>query len=301
MNTYYLAGFFVLAAVTMLVLRHLRIPLAIALPIAIAYTLLPFHFFHQEEHITRSTYVSAPVACLLLLWSLSWRSWFLRDPDPGKGEWRRNVRVRRVVVALVLAVAIAGFETMTTIFTATLLGASAIVAAVRWRDPRQLLVSGVLIAVMAVVFVGLNAPSLLYWHANGKNPVAGHRGITESELYGLKISRLVLPEPGHHWHVFTNLGNRAVAGTTIPSEGGMALGVSARSASSSRSSASSATGCGGAGAAGRGAPDDRTGLNDHAVAADRARGAVRHDRGLQRADRPSRASPRCGRGTGSSC
>lgn len=197
MNTYYLAGFALLAAVTMLVLRHLRIPLAVALPIALAYTLLPFHLFHQEEHITRSTYLSAPVACLLLLWSLSWRSWFLHDPDPGKGEWRRNVRVRRVVVALALAVAIASFETMTTIFTAVLLGASAIVAAVRWRDPRQLLVSGVLIAVLAVMFVGLNAPSLLYWHANGKNPVAGHRGITEGELYGLKISRMLLPEPGH--------------------------------------------------------------------------------------------------------
>ncbi len=264
MNTYYLAGFFVLAAVTMLVLRHLRIPLAIALPIAIAYTLLPFHFFHQEEHITRSTYVSAPVACLLLLWSLSWRSWFLRDPDPGKGEWRRNVRLRRVVAALVLAVAIAGFETMTTIFTATLLGASAIVAAVRWRDPRQLLVSGVLIAVMAFVFVGLNAPSLLYWHANGKNPVAGHRGITESELYGLKISRMVLPEPGHHWHVFTNLGNRAVAGTTIPSEGGMALGVYG-----TIGFFIALIGLFGHGLRRRGrrwprGPDDRTGLTDHA-------------------------------------
>lgn len=264
MNTYYLAGFFVLAAVTMLVLRHLRIPLAIALPIAVAYTLLPFHFFHQEEHLTRSTYLSAPLACLLLLWSLSWRSWFLHDPDPGKGEWWRNVRLRRVVVAFVLAVAIAGFETMTTIFTATLLGASAIVAAVRWRDPRQLLVSGVLIAVMAVVFVGLNAPSLLYWQHNGKNPVAGHRAITEGELYGLKISRLVLPEPGHHWHVFTNLGNRAVAGTTIPSEGGQALGVLG-----TIGFFIALIGLFGHGLRRRGRrwprpPDDRTGLNDHA-------------------------------------
>lgn len=224
-NTFYLAGFGVLAAVTLLVLRHLRIPVAIALPLAIAYTLLPYHLFHQEEHLTRSTYVSAPLACLLLLWSLSWRTWFLRDPDPGKGEWRRNVRVGRVVVALVLAVVIAGTETMTTIFTATLLGASAIVAAVRWRDPRQFLVSGVLIAVLAVTFVGLNLPSLLYWHHNGKNTVAGHRLITEGELYGLKISRMVLPEPGHRWHVFTNLGNRGQEGTFIKSEGGQALGV----------------------------------------------------------------------------
>ena len=36
MNAYYLGGFGVLAAVTILVLRHLRIPFAIALPIAAA-------------------------------------------------------------------------------------------------------------------------------------------------------------------------------------------------------------------------------------------------------------------------
>jgi phosphoglycerol transferase len=225
MNVFYLAGFGVLAAVTTLVLRHLRIPLAIALPIALAYTLLPYHLFHQEEHLTRSTYVSAPLACLLLLWSLSWRSWFLRDPSPAKGEWRRNVRVGRVGFALAMAIVIAGTETMTTIFTATLLGASALVAAVRWRDPRQLLVSGALIAVLAVTFVGVNLPSLLYWHQEGKNPVAGHRLITEGELYGLKISRLVLPEPGHRWDAFTELGNRGQSGTFINSEGGQALGV----------------------------------------------------------------------------
>jgi phosphoglycerol transferase len=225
MNTYYLAGFGVLAAVTILVLRHLRIPFAIALPLALAYTLLPYHLFHQEEHITRSTYVSAPLGCLLLLWSLSWRSWFLRDPLPGKGEWRRSARVGRIAFAVALAVGIAATETMTTIFTATLLGASAIVAAVRWRDPRQLLVSGALIVVLGVTFVGLNLPSLLYWQHEGKNPVAGHRLVTEGELYGLKISRLVLPEPGHRWHVFTDLGNRGQAGTFIHSEGGQALGV----------------------------------------------------------------------------
>ena len=124
-----------------------------------------------------------------------------------------------------MTVVIGATETMTTIFTATLLGASAIVAAVRWRDPRQLLVSGALIVVLAVTFLALNLPSLLFWHQEGRNAVAGHRLLTEGELYGLKISRLVLPEPGHRWELFTRLGNRGQSGTFIKSEGGQALGV----------------------------------------------------------------------------
>ena len=226
MNAYYLAGFGVLAAVALLVLRHLRFSLAISLPIALAYALLPFHIFHQEEHLTRSTYVSAPLACLLMIWALSWRSWFLVAPERPPGTpWRANVRRGRVAFALLLAVAVGATETMTTIFTATLLGASAIVAAVRWREPARLLVGGTLVAVLAGTFLLLSFPSFNYWRHEGRNPVAGNRLITEGELYGLKLTRLVLPEPTHRWHVLGDLGKRGQQSTTILSEGGQAIGL----------------------------------------------------------------------------
>ena len=143
MNLYYLGGFGVLAAVTFLVLRHLRFSYVIAAIGALIYTFLPYHFVHAEGHLYRSTYYSAPLACLLLVWAQSWRTRFLVDPDPPAGVrlWR-NLRLRRVAAALAICVVIGATETMTMAFAAVLLGSAALVSAIRWREPVRLLVSG---------------------------------------------------------------------------------------------------------------------------------------------------------------
>lgn len=226
MNVYYLAGFAVLAVVALLVLRHLRFRFAIALPIALAYTFLPYHLWHHEEHLTRSTYVTAPLACLLLLWTLSWRGWFLRDPEQrlGRHVWR-NVRHGRLALAVAMTVFIGATETMTTFFTATLLGATGIVAFARWRDPGSLLVPLGFVAVLAATFLFLSVPSFLYWHNEGRNPVAGQRLVTESEAYGLKISNLVLPDQHHRFAPFRKVGSILQSQPIVRSEGGQQLGT----------------------------------------------------------------------------
>lgn len=226
MNVYYLGGFLVLAAVAFLVLRHLRFPFVVCLVLAIAYTFLPFHVAHHQSHLFRSTYLTAPLGALLLLWSLSWRSWFLVRPEPPPGvRWRANLRTGRVVAAAAIAAFVAITETMTTSFTMALLGASALVAAVRWREPARLAVSGALIAVMFAAFLAASIPNLLYWAEHGRNEVAGKRLVAESEYYGLKISRLVLPHGDHRLEPWGEVGIRSQEGSPVPSEGGQYLGV----------------------------------------------------------------------------
>lgn len=222
MNLYFLGGFGVLAAVAFLVMRQLRFSWQISLVVALAYTFLPFHFWHQQDHLTRSTYYSAPLACLLLLWALSWRTRFLRDPA---GRIRGNLRPGRAAAAVALAVVVGISETMTTAFTMTLLVSSAVVAAIRWRDPRRLIVGGGLAAVMLVAFLAVSAPTLIYWAEHGTNPTALNRAVAESEQYGLKLTWLVLPEPGHRLMPFDELGRRAREGTVPGAEAGQALGV----------------------------------------------------------------------------
>jgi hypothetical protein len=222
MNVYYLGGFGVVAAVAFLVLRQLRFSWQVSLVLALAYTFTPYHFWHEQDHLTRSTYYFTPLACLLLLWALSWRSTFLRDPEGGL---RGNLRARWVAAAVVLAVIVAVSETMTTAFTMTLLAFSGALAAIRWRDPRQLLVSGALVAVMLAAFLLVSLPVLAYWAENGTNPIALNRAVAESERYGLKLTWLVLPEPGHRVSALSELGYKAREGTPTGSEPGQALGV----------------------------------------------------------------------------
>jgi hypothetical protein len=222
MNLYFLGGFGLVAAVAFLVLRQLRFSWQISLVLALAYAFLPFHFWHQQDHLTRSTYYFAPLACLLMLWALAWRTKFLRDPARGI---RGNLRGATVAAAVGLAVVVAISETMTNAFTMTLLVASAAVAAIRWRDPRHLIVGGGLAAVMMVAFLAVSSPSLIYWAEHGSNPTALHRAVAESERYGLKLTWLVLPEPGHRFEPFDDLGARAREGTPLGSEPGQALGL----------------------------------------------------------------------------
>ncbi|MEO6630056.1 MAG: hypothetical protein ABIP03_15985 [Aquihabitans sp.] len=226
MNLYFLAGTGVLAAVTFGVLRHLRFGPVVSAVAALIFTFMPYHFTHGEMHLWRSTYYTAPLAALLLVWATSWRERFLVEPTKtGCGSLRRNLRVRRVLFAVVVAMIVAGSETMTTAFTMTLLASGAVVGAIRWREPQRLLVSGALVLVMAGTFGVLSAPTINFYRVYGSNSEAAGRIVTESEWYGLKLSRLVTPQGGHRSPVLSSVGNKAQEDSIVPSEGGQALGL----------------------------------------------------------------------------
>jgi phosphoglycerol transferase len=227
MNLYFVAGAGVLAAVTHLVLRHLRFGPVAAAVAALLFTAMPYRFAHGEMHLWRSSYYSVPLAALLLVWVASWRERFLRRPDDAAARvWHRGtLRWRRVGVACGIAAVVAATETMSTAFTMTLLAVGAVVGALRHRDPQRLVVSGAVIVVMAATFAVLSTPTLLYYAEHGRNEVAARRFTTESEWYGLKLTRLVLPEPGHRSATLSDLGERSQAHTLLRSERGQALGI----------------------------------------------------------------------------
>ncbi|MEO6988944.1 MAG: hypothetical protein ABI239_09905 [Aquihabitans sp.] len=226
MNLYFLAGTGFLAAVTFLVLRHLRFGPVVSGVAALIYTFMPYHFAHGQMHLWRSTYFTAPLAVLLLVWATSWRERFLIEPAKiGPGSLRSNLRVRRVLFAVAVAMVVAGSETMTTAFTMTLLAAGAVVGAIRWREPQRLLVSGALVLVMAGTFAVFSAPTLNFYRVHGSNDLAASRVVTESEWYGLKLSRLVTPEPGHRSDFLSDVGSKAQERSIVPSERGQALGL----------------------------------------------------------------------------
>ncbi len=227
-NLYFLGGFALLAAVTHGVLRHLRFRAAVAAPVALLYTFLPYHFWHQEAHLFRSAYVSGPLGALLILWVLDWRRRFLVDPGSPVRGWSAlaaNLRWRRVAAAAAVAAVIGVFETMAIAFVLVALVVGALLVALRDRDPGVLAAAGAAVAVTVLAFAVALAPNLWYWSQNGRNPSAARRMPTEQELYGLKISQLLLPIPQHRSATLARLAARAADGTPVASEGGQQLGI----------------------------------------------------------------------------
>src|SRR5690606_20613487 len=80
MNVYFILGAGLLAAVTHLVMRHLGFGPVVAAVASLLFTALPYRFSHGQMHLWRSSYLSAPVAALLLIWVACWRERFLRSP-----------------------------------------------------------------------------------------------------------------------------------------------------------------------------------------------------------------------------
>jgi hypothetical protein len=234
MNTYFFVGIGVAALAAFLALRHLRFGFGLALAAGTALTWLPFRIGHGEYHLFRTSFWWVPLSFVVVLWVLHWRERLLGDPDPpSQGSWRadlrwnltRNLRRRRVVALVAMLVVLGGSETMTTAFTLTLLALLGLVAAVRRRDPATLLAHGAALAVLGLVVAGLLSPTVRFVATHGSNAEAGRRAVTEQELFGLKISSILLPDPSHRWAAIGRPEARILDSTPVPSEAGSTIGL----------------------------------------------------------------------------
>lgn len=234
MNVYFFTGIGVTTAAAHVALRHLRFRAGTALVAALALAWLPFRLGHGQYHLWRTSFWWVPLSIVVVLWTLHWRERFLIDPSPpGHDRWRdalrwnltHNLRRRRLAVFALMLVVLGGSETMTTAFTLTLLGLLGLVAAARRRDALTLLVHATVAAALALVFlIGLQS-TLRFVAANGTNADAARRSPVEQELFGLKISELLLPDPSHRWSDLGEPIRRLRAESPVPSEGGQTIGL----------------------------------------------------------------------------
>jgi phosphoglycerol transferase len=228
-NAYYLLGFAVLAAVTYVVLRQLRFSRSISAAIALLYTFLPYHFAHGEGHLFRSSYFSAPLAALVIIWILSFRASFLTDPDGALWPWRSlraHLRWRMVAAATLCCVVIGLSETMMIAFTMTAIAATCLLVALRDRSLAQAIVGILAVFAIGCAFAAALLPNLLYWHEHGTNPKTGHRLLAEQEMFGLRISQMLLPSDSHRLPAARDLTGRTNERSPLSTdEGGQALGL----------------------------------------------------------------------------
>ncbi len=228
MNAYYLLGFAAVAIAAFLVLKSLQFRFLIAGPIALLYAFLPFHFAHGESHLVRSMYLSAPIGALVILWVLTFRTTLLKEPEGRLRPWsslRANVRWNRVAVLVTLCGVVAITESLTMVFVLVTLVIGCLIAAIRDRSPSVLLAGALAsLAVVAIFLIAL-IPNLAYWSEHGRNERAAKRNVVEQEVYGLKISQLLLPIPVHRSQEFREVRFDAIRLTRIPSESGQALGI----------------------------------------------------------------------------
>lgn len=209
-NVFLLITFPMTAAAGYLSLRWLDVQRGAACAVAIAYAVIPFHFFRGlNGHLLLADYAVIPLGVFLAVCVI------LRRPLFERG-WRSATTIR----TLVICVLIASSGIYYAAFVVVLL-AIAVLATRLERDDRNATLLNGMGALAAIVFVLiLNLlPTVLYHRAHGANDLTGQRDADESLKFGLSLIEQVLPAPEHRFAPFRRLADEYWGVRPLDSEG----------------------------------------------------------------------------------
>jgi phosphoglycerol transferase len=218
-NLYFILGFPLIALCAMAVFRHFRVDSRAAIIGSILYSCLPSRLLKGEGHPFLDTFFQVPLAIMVILWVCGEDPPLVSEPRGTRGP-RLEVRRGRSIAALALSALIASTSAYYAYFTVCLLVAGGLWASFTRRSLRNAL-SGVALAGAVVVGLAANGlPTTIYQSTHGTNHEVGQRGSWEAELYGLKLSNLLLPVPGHRLAPLRDLKARYERNEPLRGEGG---------------------------------------------------------------------------------
>jgi phosphoglycerol transferase len=226
MNVYYLLTFVAVSLAAWFVLRRLGVSRPVAAVVAILYSFLPYHFARGEAHLLLSGYFMVPIATLLILQVLSDDPPFTARRDSPESRWRLALWSRRALPWFLACAALGSTGPYYAFFAVLLLAAAVGVDLVAWRSWRRAASGAVAAGVVLFVLLVNLSPSFLYWASHGLNNKAIPRGISETEVNGLRISQLVMPRVDHRIGAFADAQRKSDRFSPVAtSERGQQLGL----------------------------------------------------------------------------
>jgi hypothetical protein len=207
MNVFFLLGFPLAALTAFAALRLLGIGRLAAATVAVLYAIGPYHFLRGEFHLFIGAYYAVPLGVFLALTVL------LGRPMP------------RTVWVVVFCLVIGSAHVYYAVFTLLLLVAALLLRLIANGRERGQLMGLLCVGLIGVVVLANHLPNILYAHEHGSNP-AILRLPGESERFGLKLTELVLPVPGHRLEPLADLRDHYKPPLDPVNEGGtQALGL----------------------------------------------------------------------------
>lgn len=195
-NLFYLLSFVLPAWSSLWVLRYYKISYPLALAGAMVFTFLPYHFYRSTMHLFLSSYFTIPLWCAVITTIY----------QNGKLQLHEN-NILNIVSILLLSYILSATGIYYTFFGCFFLICTAIIA---WSEKRNsAAVLSLIIIVLAAFFVIIQlAPSIFYHLQYGTNPLAAVRSPAQTEIYGLRITHLLLPPEYSRFGFLANISNR---------------------------------------------------------------------------------------------
>ncbi len=215
LNTMYLGAFVLIVATAYLALRWLHVGPVVAAGGAVVTALLPYHFARNEMHVLLADYSAIPLVVALAVALLADSPW-VRLGGRAVPRWRW-------VAAIAVVVWAGGTGTYYAVLSALLLASTTVVASLARRRPEPAL-SGLLLAGVIGIVLGLQFVPTLLLDAHHGRDTAFDRSFNEVTVFSLRPLPLVTPIPEHRIRAL-GAPARKYAKSLYPSEPGQALGL----------------------------------------------------------------------------
>jgi phosphoglycerol transferase len=193
LNFFFLLGFPLTVMAALFALRQFDVSWGVAVFASLLYTFLPFHFARGQHHLFLSAYYFVPLAVMVVLW-------ICRDDlslvDEETGRLRVNWRDPKLIFSALIFIFIGSSGYYYAFFACFFLLVGGMLAAVRRKDVRALLLPVCLIVLTFATLAVNLAPSITRFSDQGSVHFV-RRLAGEADVYGLRIAQLVLPV---RWH-----------------------------------------------------------------------------------------------------
>lgn len=199
-NLLYLSTFFLIAGISFLVMRELKISAWIAICGSEIFAFLPYVFINGIEQINMMSYYCVPLTILICFW--------IYDNLVMTGSGWNVVKSKRSVIAILSTLLIAGngsgyyqfFSALIIIFSGL---ASSVHRKSKWPAIKGVIFTA-LIAVFSLIYIVPAYLSKVYVGGTLSEEEIASR-ISNTEVYALKVVQLFVPTDGHGIKKIQNL------------------------------------------------------------------------------------------------
>lgn len=212
-NLFFLLSFPFSAATALFVMRRFGIWFPFALTGSLLFALMPYHFFRGVEHLFLSSYFVVPLGI--------WLSIFIYDNHTL--TWRKNIPQLLGFVLLCLLIGSCGIYYA--FFSAFFVGVSGLITAYVKKQIQALGLALFFVGVISFAVLLNLLPSFWFNLQNGPNLEICKRVPFEAELYGLKLSQLLLPIQGDRISILAHIREKYDTGVLINENSRASLGV----------------------------------------------------------------------------
>ena len=192
MNAFFLLTFPLTALAALFVFRRFGLTAWPALCGSLLYTFLPFHFGRGQHHLFLAAYYLVPLGIMVAVWIMLGAVSLV---DEARGWSWRHCRGKLIGSAIICALIGSG-GTYYAFFTSFFFLVAGGVAAFRRGDARHLALPAALVALTTAVITVHFLPSIIHVYQHGNTPTI-RRSPMDAEMYGLRVSHLLLPLTGH--------------------------------------------------------------------------------------------------------